>query len=209
VLRRGAAPDLVVFYSGVNDVAYNCRPKNGWAGHGRRESMHWRIGLPRVVAALLGNVLERSTDVTRALWPASYEEEYHSGRCYEDPDTARRVAEGYVNSLRMARDLVVARGATFVGVLQPIAYVGSPELSHLSLSLDSKRAKDARSTYPMLQELVANERRRGGTWLHDFSALFDGSEALYVDFCHVIAAGNRRVAERIAELPEVRALLAL
>ena len=40
-------------------------------------------------------------------------------------------------------------------------------------------------------------RGRGQLWLHDFTNIFNGSDELFYDFCHVYEKGNRIIAQKI------------
>jgi hypothetical protein len=47
------------------------------------------------------------------------------------------------------------------------------------------------TVYPLIQEAMAESNK---SWMVDMSDAFDGSEPLYIDWCHVVAEGNEIIA---------------
>ncbi len=138
-------------------------------------------------------------------------------RCMEDASYGDRVAQMTLANWRTAREVARLAGADFVAILQPVAAIGSPNLSHLaddSFSLDDYatnernknklgRGIDHRTVYPMLQAEIA---KANADWIHDVTDAFDGDEFIYTGPCHVTENGNAIIASRISEI--VRPILA-
>lgn len=85
-------------------------------------------------------------------------------------------------------------GAYFLAVLQPNAAVGRPKLSHLPRGDRYRRMGP--SYYKEVRAMMETPRfadLRGH--ILDATEVFDRSEAIYIDFCHVSPNGNRIMAE--------------
>ena len=208
VVHRGEPVDLVVFYDGYNDVRELCRRDVDLTGHGRQGQLAalvepgpmvfqiFTLGL-RVLVQELQESMGRLT-----IAPS---------RCMEDASYGDRVARMTLANWRTAREVARLGGADFVAVLQPVAAIGSPNLSHLaddSFSLDDYatneknknklgRGIDHRTVYPKLKAEIEKEN---AAWIHDVTDAFDGDEFIYTGPCHVTENGNAIIARRISEI---------
>jgi hypothetical protein len=80
-------------------------------------------------------------------------------------------------------------------VLQPIAFVGSPNTSHLKLGQEMD--KNVQLVYEAFAKRIREEDLK---WVYLMTDAFDGEEFIYIDFCHVSPNGNIIIADRIEEL---------
>jgi len=95
-----------------------------------------------------------------------------------------------------AKLIVESQGGKFLAVLQPVAYLGSPNLTHLPEVRENELLKEQFAfVYPMFKE----ELKKAGLDYLDLTNIFDGQEILYFDFCHVSPPGNRKAARAIAD----------
>jgi hypothetical protein len=128
-------------------------------------------------------------------------------RCQDGPDGAERVARTLIGNWRNAKAIADSRGIEFHAILQPVAVIGSPNLSHLEYLEEEShsRSNDYQRVYPIVQRLMLAEN---AAWMHDFTDAFDGDELIYIDGCHVNARGNEIIARRIDEMigPRLRAI---
>jgi len=204
--NQGAPMDLVVFYDGYNDVRTLCQNDVSLNGHSRQG---------QIAAALrpASYALEDLTGSLRQVVSNTLESirtpHYEPSRCLEDSAYGEHIADVLVRNWRIARAVAQMGGADFIALLQPVAAVGKPNLTHLAddaFSLDdyakakhNKLSKgiDHKIVYPILKERIARE---GVDWIHDITDVFDGEERYYMGPSHVIAAGNQRVAERISDI---------
>ncbi len=197
LLGRGQRVDVAVFYEGFNDVLTLCRRDVDLNGHGEEPRMRWvleQAGTARYF--LIGKTQELLTNV--------FSTERADFACDEEPARARAVAMTVVNQWRLAQTLLEAQGGKLIVVLQPVAALGRPRLDYFEQvrtpgepSRTSALTRQLRAVYPYWQKLA---RKPGNEWLHDFTSVFDGGRAIYIDQVHGSAEGNAIVARRLAPL---------
>lgn len=204
LLNQDDVPDAAVFYDGVNDVFYLCNGSLSLNGHMReldernapenQDGLHMLRSLFAPEAWLWRRVAERRGPQL----PGA------TDRC-ADAVGRESVARTLLNNWGIAHDLMAARGRVFLGVLQPLAYVGHPRLDHLrglpeDLGAGGRNLNDYDRTfyqavYTLLRQRIAE---RHVPWLLDATEAFDTGDYTYVDYCHVTANGNALVAARIS-----------
>jgi len=208
LVNLGEPVDLVVFYDGYNDVRELCRRDVELTGHGQQGLLARLVEPDPLVSQVFTLGLSRLVkDLRKATGRLTVE----SSRCMEDPDYGDRVAAMTLANWRTARAVARLAGADFVAILQPVAAIGRPNLSHLaddSFSLDDYataqtnrnklgRGIDHKLVYPKLQERI---RGAGADWIHDETDAFDGDEFIYTGPCHVTENGNAIMAKRISAI---------
>ena len=90
----------------------------------------------------------------------------------------------------------------FIFILQPISYVGKPNIDHLND--DPIRRKFYSEFYINLKNNLMNnydfkDLREN---FFDFSSILDGNEKYYYDFCHLTPKGNKVVSNEILKIIE-------
>lgn len=203
------AMDAVIFYDGVNDVQYGCRAELQVNEHGRtavfrdrlRELRSRQSATEQFMAYLngvfLGGIQGLGVDIVDAINDTRKKQrEEDSMICDSDPERARQVAAALLANWEMAHDLAQARGIKFLAVLQPVAYVGQPQVDHIKDDLDPQFGKQYEAVYPILQRMI---RERNYDWIVDYSRVLSLDEYIYIDFCHVSANGNQILAQRLVE----------
>jgi hypothetical protein len=194
ILEDGRRPDIVVFYDGANEVAVKCRVENGVASHGREKEFAPLVrGLdrPESFAHYLQPVLRLAARLNQAIDRGARSSPYD---CDTDPAKAAAVAASLIADWDMAKRIVASYGLTFVGVLQPVAYLSRTRF--LPPELPDDLGRQFAAVYPLIRGKMA-----GDPALHDLvSVLDDTDQRVYADFCHVWPNGNRRVADRIAAI---------
>lgn len=194
---RNEKADIVIFYDGVNDAAFLC-PSEIEALPAHRLVPMYREKLYRGTAAtakdlayrvfvenIIGAVNRLSGKGTAA---GAYD-------CVSKPGKAEQIAEIMMRNWEMANELVTARGGRFIAILQPAAYIGKPQTGHLTL--DPELGRNFAEVYRHLQQKI---RERNYPWIFDLSDRFDGSDYIYIDFCHVSPNGNQIMAEQISSV---------
>lgn len=217
LMNEGERIDLAVFYDGANEVAVLCDKNNDLNGHAQQRAMASALEVhqtdraePSFLDSLRSLLVGRiQILVAHFIQPGGSEDGAAETdaesifACAEDPTRARAVAETLLSNWKRARDLVSSSGGTFIGILQPVAYVGDPYLKHISdltpgLASGYKDLGDQfDAVYPIIEEEI---RSRGWDWAHDLTTTFDRETPIYVDFAHVAPSGNRLIADRIAAI---------
>lgn len=208
LVHLGEPVDLVVFYGGYNDVRDLCRRDVGLLGHGRQAQMEAFVEPgPLVLRTATGGLKLLVQDLRKAFGRLTVE----TSRCMEDPSYGDRIARVTLANWRTAREVARLAGADFVAILQPVAAIGSPNLSHLaedSFSLDDYataqanenklgRGIDHKIVYPRLKQAIAEADT---DWIHDETDAFDGDEYIYTGPCHVTENGNAIMAKRVSAI---------
>ncbi len=105
---------------------------------------------------------------------------------------ARRLLESWLASKHLAENY----GAQFIPVLQPNSFVGSPNISHLKLSLKP----NVKNYYNLVRQLIQTPpyQELRPNFL-DLTDVLDGEEQVYIDFCHLTPRGNALVVASMAQ----------
>lgn len=193
---EGGIPETVFFYDGVNEVAHKCR-----IGYAVYSSAQELVVRERVQAGAtpgsssLWSVLDPTVRVIRlALEKARGAQHGFEYDCHTNAAKARLIAEHLVSNWKVAKFIVEAHGGVFVPVLQPVAFIGSPQLAHLP---EVSENHILRKQYEIIYEQVRLAAERAQFTYVDITDVFDVEELVYVDFCHVSPNGNALVAERL------------
>lgn len=195
VYNQGEEADVVVFYDGVNDAAFLCPADiTQLPGHRLVPMFKRKLfgGKKQVALDILNNlftenifIVIRQFDTVTGREPSLYD-------CV-DSEKGRLIAEMMLRNWEMAHELVSNRGGTFIAILQPVSFIGSPKLDYLDL--DNELGKNFREVYYHLKLMI---QQKNYPWIIDMTDAFDGDEYIYIDFCHVSENGNRIIADRLA-----------
>jgi hypothetical protein len=182
-LALGQRPEFVIFYDGVNDVSHKCRSDIsffGTAQEGKLKTLTTESRVLRLIVTGLGI--------------SSFKRVTNPYDCDTDPQKANHVADLLVLDWLAAKLLTEAHGARFIGILQPVSYLGRPDAGYL---VENERLKKQFETiYPLFRRKLAEHN-----FIYtDLSAVFDDGPRVYVDFCHVTPEGNRIVASHMSQI---------
>jgi hypothetical protein len=205
-LDVGHAIDLAVTYDGVNDVYVRCQAGVEATAHARSAQIRGRMRIgghpspynPRSWPSIL---LPTVALLDRVGLASGTEPRVGAGAmdCDSDPVKAARVARFILLAWEQSRVIVEARGGRFVAILQPSAFLGSPEVAHLDLDRDGVLGAQFRAVYSELRRLIGtaefDDLRAGFT---DMTDVFDVGAEVYIDMTHVSPEGNRIVAQALA-----------
>lgn len=197
LLNQGEGPEVAVFYDGFNDVWQLCdlAVTENLNGQGEERKIRRRIRPPHRWGRLYHHLVEPLVEFIDGihLRDLTGGKPAHRYVCAQDPERADRVAETLLRNWEIAHRLVTGAGGRFHAFLQPVAYLGAARVDHLDLSSDAEDQFQA--VYGAVRRKLAE---RGWPWAEDLSDAFDGDTYLYIDYCHVVAEGNERIAERVA-----------
>lgn len=195
---RGEQADIVIFYDGVNDAAFLC-PNDIDELPAHRLVPMYRNQLYRGSAAMVREILSKAlfrnilTVVRRTIGhPSEAPSPYD---CANNPMKADQIAEMMLKNWELAHEIVTARNGKFIAILQPAAFIGKPRTDHLDL--DEQLGKNFQEIYERVRRKISE---RNHPWIVDMSNRFDGTEHIFIDFCHVSPNGNRIIATEISNL---------
>jgi hypothetical protein len=194
LINQKAAPDIVVFYSGLNDVMIHCNQYYGdsFNTHHEAPKLQQLVRDSQSGSYLYRNFIVPAIDtLARVTGRSKFEKIY---ACDQDAERAANAASTLFLNWEIARTLVTSYGGQFFAFLQPVAGFGSPNLGHLDL--DPRISAQYPPVYTRLQTLIAEH---GADWVWDISDTFDGAQPLYIDAGHVTREGNALIASRMRD----------
>jgi len=194
---RNERSDVIIFYDGVNDAAFLCPAEIEELPAHRLVPMY-REKLYAKKSAYLKetfNMLFTDNILKLITKKTTDRNTYAAYDCVEKPAKAEEVAEMLLKNWELANQIVTSRGGRFIAVLQPAAFIGKPRTDHIEL--DDALNKNFSLVYSLIRKKIAE---RNHPWIYDLSEIFNGSEYVFIDFCHVSPNGNAIMANRIAEI---------
>lgn len=196
---EGLSPDIVVFYDGANEILHKCRRELSPFSHAREVYIRDAIelyGNGMSYSALFYPIQQLAEEVSKEVGGRTKPSYFYD--CDRDADKAERIARALLWDWLAAKNLVESAGGRFLAILQPVAYLGAPEVRHLDL--DEDLGRQFVSVYPHIRSLLPAEFPSLQRNFADFGDVFDGEEPIYIDFCHVSPNGNEIVAARISDV---------
>lgn len=190
-------PDIVIFYDGVNDAGHECRREVGPLAHAREAGIREVVETFGHPISFLSMIYPIKAFLQREFPgdskdPAQYD-------CVSDPKEAEAVSRAMLADWAAAKYVVEGYGGTFVAALQPVAYFGNPNTTHIADRLEEDFGKQFEAVYSIIGKLLDEEFRMLRHNVVDLRHAFDGNEVIYVDFAHVSPNGNEIIAQRIGE----------
>jgi hypothetical protein len=192
---EGGRPEFVVFYDGVNEVEHKCRKDLTFYSTSQEAQIRQKLQASGPDATRTGQIFGPVAQLV-ARFTGGNVPDADAYNCDIDTRKADLIARNLVNDWINARLIVEARGGKFVGVLQPVAYVGSPNISYLP---DVEKDALLRRQYDIVYPKIEAELAKAGVPYVNLTDIFNGKEMFYVDFCHVIPKGNEMIAAALAK----------
>lgn len=190
---EGRRPDIVVFYDGYNEVRHKCRTELNFYSAARERQMRQTMKYSTSTEKLkyYGRPFVDLADAIKG-----FSSDLAPRNCDVKPDKARLIAATLIQDWQIAKSIVEGHCGTFIAILQPNAYVGTPRLDHLPYVENNERFRaQISAVYPLIKQRMTAEEIG-----HDFTGAFDSEQYLYVDTVHVSPQGNARIATRLADL---------
>jgi hypothetical protein len=206
VIDRGERLDVAIFYDGVNDVLALCRSAEALGGHledarMRRDLRQSGVNRPWLWDTLFGATVPFLTKaVNKAAAIAGRAPligmpgQLAASVCQSDPTHAERVANAMIANWQRANLLLIYEGQNFIGVLQPVAFIGSARTDYLVL--DESLRGNYEAVYPILRRKLAEQTE---ITVVDLTHIFDGGESVYMDWAHINGRGNELVAAALRD----------
>jgi hypothetical protein len=197
LLTEGGKPEYIVFYDGVNEVEHKCRTQTSFYATFYENQIRETMRANEASGSHVLRVFRPLQEFVAKLFGPGSASNVPWFNCQLDDKKADLIARNLANDWVTAKFLAEARGVHFIGVLQPVAYVGSPNISSLP---DVTGDTLLRTQYSILYPKFKAELARAGIDFLDLTEIFDGSTMTYIDFCHVIADGDAKIAAAMARV---------
>ncbi len=212
LIEASQPPDLVIFYDGANDCSYFNQYRTAQAHYGYRR-------LRALVESYRRSAFGLLKPLNAAVYASFTREVFDKFRqvkvpVYPDNPAPQEMAAAAVKRYDHVRRLTGAYGAEFLLIWQPFLWVETAEVDpavsalEKELSVMGSNFLEVRRNFVTTYNLLA-DRLKDKPYFVDFrNALTSRKSPVYeADGVHLKAAGNRMVAERLAELLKARGLL--
>ncbi len=198
--------DSVIFLDGANEVTSYCIKGASKVTHHKEALFRKRIednisGVKNnvVFVALDYLFIKKTNRLINALLRVEEIDPSIFYDCDKNDKKANYIAHTILENWKIAHALVNSKGGRFIAILQPNAFVGNPQLSHLKDFPPMKNylADQFKSVYPIIQKLIAEENL---PWIYDLTDIYNSEEYIYIDYVHVSPNGNLIMAKRINQI---------
>lgn len=188
----------VVFYDGVNDVESHCRAEAEGFGTVRQAQIRKLLADRWSYERTFGQIVTFVQNFLRSTHSLPEAVAQKAFTCAMDSVRAREVATNLVNTWEAAAALVTARGGKFTAILQPVSFIGSPQLDYLKQgdSFSKVLGEQYVVVYPLVRE-IASKR---GFRFFDMTGVYDGCDFCYVDHYHVGPDAHKLLVTPMSDL---------
>ncbi len=204
VIGDGYKPNKIVFYDGVNDVAYQCRTKiKNIPSHSSEPNI--KLAFDKLYSG--GNIksflLDPYNSILRRAKLIKNNEFNKKYNCFENPVKSKNIAAHLVNNWYSAYLISRESGSSFYGILQPTIFSSSVKYDYFSDEQKSnvkKLKKQFDYVYPFIISEMKNKCLIDPKFcnsLIDASLWLENKENLFTSYCHVIDKGNEMIVKRI------------
>ena len=200
-------PSVVVFYDGVNDVAFQCRSELKLVPSHSRETQIQNALKPLPMQERISNfILSPYISISRKFgiqFPVVNKSQSKSYDCDINKAKARLVAQHLVNNWRTAYSLSKSNNFKFYGVLQPTLFSTETNSEYLNKKIVKKYPEYKRqynAVYPLILEEISRKCQLDKeicSFMIDGTNWLDGNNNIFIDYCHVNSLGNRKIAQRL------------
>ena len=198
--------DLVVFYDGVNEINA-CQRQYETLDHNRTAMFRSRIKRTKQQANPIKNFLYFSfiQHTKKLINSLGSEKQFNSEaikhlyNCDSTSNKAKNIAHNLISNWKLAHEVVSNHGGEFIAFLQPNAFIGNPNVAYYEeseLYLEHLKAP-SQEVYAEVKKMISKEKL---PWVFDLTNTLDGHTAYYLDFCHLNAQGNLKMATKIKSL---------
>ncbi len=190
----------VIFYDGVNDVSHRCRKEIHDLGTAREKQLqeklisNARFSFSKLFAQLKDFLQAAIQKINKKNTQELVEQFYN---CSSNPDRAEEIARSLVETWQTASDLVTKRGGNFTAILQPVAFIGDPDINYLDLTSanDFAMGMQYKAVYPLIRQFA----KAKNIDFVDLSFVYDKCNNCYIDFCHVGPQGHKILVESLVQ----------
>jgi len=200
--------NTIIFYDGANDVSVGCRSEVTGVSSVREKQIQsfvsknsYKTGESPVLSwqHIISPIIIFVNKFVGKLGVNNSESFYS---CAKNKERAKEVAKSLVEVWRMASAIAHKNGDKFFAILQPVSYIGKPNLDHLTsskkagINFDPKVKKEFLAVYPLIRQF-ANEEK--DLKFIDLSNTYNSSEQVYIDNVHVTPQGHFLLVDELSK----------
>ena len=205
-------PSVVVFYDGVNDVLNQCRSEIKILPVHSREIMIQKALKPLPIQKRILNFIFspytaflKKFNFSSPLVNQINSNEYD---CDINQAKARSIAKHLVNNWQTVYALSKSKGFEFYGILQPTLFTSKTNSEYFpswKVKSNSDLEIQYRTIYPLILEEMERHCESDKNFCYSFidgTDWLDGTNNIFIDFCHINSFGNKVIAQRLKSLFE-------
>ena len=200
-------PSIVVFYDGVNDVYTQCRREvKILPAHFGEKHIKGSLKEPQIVKRVSNFIISPYIKLANKLdikLPMFNEVNSKTYDCDINQTKALSIAKHLVNNWRTAYALSMSKGFKFYGILQPNLFTTKTN-SEYFIPRQVKENSELEIQYRIVYPLILKEIERYCEYDKNFCSTIvdgtdwlDGTNNIFIDFCHVNSVGNKVIAQRM------------
>ena len=208
-------PSMVIFYDGVNDILSQCRSEiKLLPAHIRQKEIQNRMqSLSIVIKNKIPEfILSPYISIFNKFAINQPEDNVVNSNqfdCNTNQEKRRSIARYLVNNWRTAYALSKSEDFKFYAILQPTLFTTKTNSEYFvssEVNLNSQLKIQYDTVYPLIIEEIerycisdvsfCSSIINGSNWL-------DGTNNIFIDFCHINSLGNKVIAQRLKSLLKI------
>ena len=110
---------------------------------------------------------------------------------------AKKIARNIVKSWEIAQFLAHKNNDDFIAILQPIAFIGNHNLTHLNniTSESQNLSSQFKNVYTIIRQIIKDTKIN----FYDLSKELDTKDQIFIDSIHFSPDGNKLIAKKITQ----------
>ena len=203
-------PSVVIFYEGVNDIHQQCRHEiKSLPAHSREIQIQNALKQLPNTEGITNFILSPYRAIHRKLRIQSPVVNRSQTKVYDcdiNEAKARLVAQHLVNNLYTAHALSKSKSFEFYSILQPNLFTTKTNSEYFPPD-KVKENLELEIQYRIVYPLILKEIDKYCEFDKDFCSSFingtdwlDGTNNIFIDFCHINSLGNKVIAQRLKSL---------
>ena len=201
-------PSAVIFYDGVNNISHQCRGEiNLLPAHDQEKQIESALkpllfGQNRILNFIFSPYIALTNKFSIKL-PVFNQVNSKKYDCDINQAKALSIAQHLINDWHTAYLLSESMGFEFYGILQPNIFTTKTNSGYFS-SNEVKTISEREIQYSIVYSLIRREiEKRCETdkkfcrSIIDGSDWLDGTNNIFIDFCHINSLGNKVIARRM------------
>jgi len=204
------SPSVVVFFDGVNDILYQCRSEiNVLPVHGREKIIQNKLKPLPIHNRILNFIFSPYIAILKKFsFPLPWVNQINSNQydCDINQAKARLIAKHLVNNWQTAYALSKSKDFEFYGILQPTLFTTKTNSEYFptkEIRLNSDLEIQYRTIYPLILMEIERHCETDKNFCYSFidgTDWLDGTNNIFIDFCHINSFGNKVIAQRLQSL---------
>jgi hypothetical protein len=192
----------IVFYNGANDVGHRCRSMVTGLASSREKIIQTQVGQSRGSIWGFDRTFSQLQDFLVKILKKLDSESFYN--CDTNLEKAEMIAKSLISTWQQAQNLAEANGDKFLAILQPVAFIGNPNIKHIDLN-DSNTIALSRQ-FDVLYPIMKKEARQREINFIDLTNAYDSEEYFYTDYFHVSQNAHEILVPKIIDGMKINGL---